>query len=84
MQSNRFSFIVDKDIEEEFLKIMEELDSSNKNQTFIRIISLFRRLYFESRLFRRLMKQVQTHENLWNEKENDEYIRIGTIELEGG
>ena len=76
MQSNRFSFIVDKDTEEEFLKIMEELDSSNKNQTFIRIISSFRRLYFESRLFRRLKKQVQIHENLWNEKEQDEYILI--------
>jgi len=84
MQSNRFSFIVDKDIEEEFLKIMEELDSSNKNQTFIRIISLFRRLYFESRLFRRLMKQVQTHENLWNEKEQDEYTKIDVMQLERG
>ena len=83
MQSNRFSFIVDKTTEEEFLKIMEELDSSNKNQTFIRVITSFRRLYFESQLFRRLMKQVQTHENLWNEKEQ-EYTCIDVIPSEGG
>ncbi|MBU7032042.1 MAG: hypothetical protein HXS53_05895 [Theionarchaea archaeon] len=82
MQSNRSSFIVDKTTEEEFLKIMEELDSHNKNQTFIRIITSFRRLSFESQLFRRLMKQVQTHENLWNEKEQ-EYTCID-IQPEGG
>ena len=84
MQSNRFSFIVDRETEEEFLKIMEELDSHNKNQTFIRVISTFRRLYFESQLFRRLMKQVQTHENLWNEKEQEEYTCIDVIQPEGG
>jgi hypothetical protein len=84
MQSNRFSFIVDRETEEEFLKIMEELDSHNKNQTFIRVISTFRRLYFESQLFRRLMKQVQTHENLWNKKEQDEDLIIDVIQPEGG
>jgi hypothetical protein len=84
MQSNRFSFIVDRETEEEFLKIMEELDSHNKNQTFIRVITSFRRLYFESQLFRRVMKQVQTHENLWNEKEQDEYTSIDVIQPEGG
>jgi len=84
MQSNRFSFIVDRETEEEFLKIMKELDSHNKNQTFIRVVSIFRRLYFESQLFRRVMKQVQTHENLWNKKEQDEYTLIDVIQPEGG
>ncbi len=69
MQTKRFSFIVDKETEQEFCKIMEQFDTANKNWTFIKMVSNFRRLYCESQSFRQLVKHVQTHENLWNQEE---------------
>lgn len=72
MQTKRFNFVVDKETEQEFHKIMEQLDTTNKNQTFIRLVSSFRRLYFESQLFRQLMKEFRVHENLWEQREEIE------------
>lgn len=79
MQTKRFSFIVDKKTEQEFCKIMDQLDTANKNQTFIRIVSSFRRLHSESQSFRKLMKQVRAHENLWEQKEETENEITGIL-----
>jgi hypothetical protein len=68
MQKKRFSFVVDQKTEQEFKKIMEYFDTKNKNQTFVKIVSDFRRIHCESQSFRQLMRQVQT-QDVWEQGE---------------
>jgi hypothetical protein len=65
MRTQRLSFVVDKDTEKEFRKIMSHFSTGNKNQTFIWLVKQFRRIHFEAQLYRRLVKDVQAHESLW-------------------
>ncbi|MGD2072203.1 MAG: hypothetical protein PVG65_01790 [Candidatus Thorarchaeota archaeon] len=68
MQTKRFSFVVDQKTEQEFKKIMEYFDTKNKNQTFVKIVSNFRRIQCESQSFRQLLRQVQT-QDVWEQGE---------------
>ncbi|MBU7038619.1 MAG: hypothetical protein HXS52_11865 [Theionarchaea archaeon] len=65
MRTQRLSFVVDKDTEKEFRKIMSHFSTGNKNQTFIWLVKQFRRILSEAQLYRRLVKDVQAHEALW-------------------
>jgi hypothetical protein len=59
---------VDQKTEQEFKKIMEYFDTKNKNQTFVKIVSNFRRIQCESQSFRQLLRQVQT-QDVWEQGE---------------
>ncbi|MBU7037631.1 MAG: hypothetical protein HXS52_06840 [Theionarchaea archaeon] len=66
MRTQRLSFVVDKDTEKEFRRIMSHFSTGNKNQTFIWLVKEFRRILFEAQLYRRLVKDVKPHESLWD------------------
>jgi hypothetical protein len=67
MQKERFNFIVDKDTQREFSKIMELLGIDNKNQTFIVVIKTYLKKHVESELYKKIKKDILAYEVLWNQ-----------------
>jgi hypothetical protein len=72
MRTERLSFVIDEDTDKEFQRIMEHFGTENKNETFIKLIVSFKRLYFESQLYRRFIKDATAYEILWEQKGDDE------------
>jgi hypothetical protein len=68
MQTERFSFIVDRETEQKFHEIMEHLETKNRNQTFIAMVSCFMKLHVQAKLFRQFANQVLDHKKTWKEE----------------
>lgn len=65
MQTERFSFIVDRETERKFHRIMEHLNTKNRNQTFIAMVSCFMKLHIQAELFRQFAEQALDHKEIW-------------------